>query len=74
MNPRNTREPDREDFTFMISFHPLLKDATKDIRKAGRRILPKTMLKVSGIGEKITLSNLTPPDQPNTCTIAIFNR
>ena len=34
LKPRNTREPDREDFMVMIPFHPLLKGATKDIRKA----------------------------------------
>ena len=74
MKPHNTREPDREDFMIMIPFHPLLKEATKDIREAGKRILPKNMLKVSGLGEKLTVSDLTPPEQPNTCTIAIFNR
>ena len=74
LKPRNTREPDREDFMIMIPFHPLLKDATKYIVKAGILILPKNMLKVSGLVEKLTVSNLTPPDQPKTCTIAIFNR
>ena len=74
LKPRNTREPDREDFMIMIPFHPLLKDKKYDIRKAGRRILPKNLLKVSSIGEKLIVSDLTPPEQLNTCTIAIFNR
>ena len=74
MKPRNTREPDKEDFMITIPFHPLLKDASKEIIKARRRICPTNMLKVNGIGEKLTVSNLTPPEQPNTCTIAIFNR
>ena len=74
MKPHNTRETDREDFMIMIPFHPLLKNATKDMREAGKRILPKNLLKVSGLGEKPTVSDLTPPEQPNTCTIAIFNR
>ena len=74
MKRRNTREPDREEFMIMIPFHPLLKDAKKDSRKFGKRILPTNMLKVSGLGEKLTVSNLTPPEQSNTCTIAIFNR
>ena len=58
----------------MIPFYPLLKDATTDIKKDGRRILPTNLFKVSGLGEKITVIDLTPPEQPNTCTIAIFNR
>ena len=58
----------------MIPFHPLLKDATKEIRETGRRIFPTNLLKVSGLGEKITVIDLTPPEQTNTCTIAIFNR
>ena len=74
MKPHNTREPDREDFMVMIPFHPILKDATTDIKKDGRRILPTNLLKVSILGEKITLIDLTPQEQPNTCTIAIFNR
>ena len=74
MKPRNTREPDREEFMVMIPFHPILKDAKKDIREAGRRILPKNVLKVSGLEENMILRDLTPPEEPNTFTIAIFNR
>ena len=74
MNPHNTREPDIEEFMIMIPFRPLLKDTSNDIRKAGRLILPKNMLKVSGLGENFTVSDLTPPKQPNTCTVEIFNR
>ena len=58
----------------MIPFHPLLKDASEEIRKAGRRISPTNVLKLSGLGEKITVGDLTPPDQPNTYTIAIFKK
>ena len=74
MKPGNTREPDREELMVMIPFHPLLKDATEEIREAGRRILPKNLFKVSGLGENLTVSDLTPPEQPNTFTIEIFNR
>ena len=74
MKPHNTRETDREDFMVMIPFHPLLKDATIYIKKAGRRSLPTNLFEVSGLGEKLTVIDLTPPDQPNTCTIAIFKK
>ena len=72
MKPCNTREPDREEFMVVRPFHPLLKDATKEIIKAGRRILPKNLLKVSGLGEKLTVSDLTKPEKPNTFKITIF--
>ena len=74
MKPHNTREPDREDFMVMIPFHPILKDAKKEIREAGRSISHTNVLKVSGLGENITVSDLTPPEEPNTFTIVIFNR
>ena len=74
MKPHNTRETDREDFMVMIPFHPLLNHATIDIRKTEIFIFPTNLLKVSGLGEKLTVIDLTPPEQPNTCTIAIFNR
>ena len=74
LKPRNTREPDKEECMVMIPFHPILKDVKKEIREAGRRILPKNLLKVSGLGENLTVSDLTPPEQPKTCTIEIFNR
>ena len=74
MKPRNTREFDRDELMVMIPFHPLLKEATKDIREAGRRISPTNVLKVSGLGENIIVSDLTPPEQPNIFTIAICNR
>ena len=56
-----------------IPFHPLLKDATKHIREAGRHISPTNLLKVSGLGENITVSDLAWPNQPNKCMIAVFN-
>ena len=73
LKTHNTREPDREEFMAMRPFHQILKDSTKEIREDGRRISPKNMLKVSGFGENLTVSDLTLPDQPKTCTIAIFN-
>ena len=57
----------------MRPFHPLLKDTTKDIIEAGIRILPINMLKVIGLGEKCTVIYLAPPEQLNTCMIAVFN-
>ena len=54
-------------------FHPLLRDATKDIREAGRNIPPMNILKVSGLGDNITVSDLAQPYQPNTCMISMFN-
>ena len=50
MKPHNTREPDREEFMVMIPFRKLLKEATKDIRKAGRLILLTHLFKLSGLG------------------------
>ena len=74
MKPHKTREPDRDELMVMITFHPLLNHTTIDIRKTEIFIFPTNLLKVSGLGEKLTVSDLTPPEQPNTCTIAIFNR
>ena len=73
-NSCNAKESNREDFMIVILFHPLLKDATRYIREAGRRIPPKNLLKVSSIREKITVSDLVSTDQPKTCMIAVFNR
>ena len=73
LNPCNSREHDREDFTVMRPFHQLLKDSTKEIREAGISLLPTNLLKVSSFGENSTFSNLSPPDQPSTCMIAVFN-
>ena len=64
---------EREDLMVTRPFHPLLKDTTKHIREAGRRIVPTKLLKVSGLVYKITVSNLAPPNQTNTCIISVFN-
>ena len=50
------------------------KGVTKYIKEARRRILPKNLLKLSSLGEKRTFSNISPPEQPRTFTIAVFNR
>ena len=50
MKPHNTREPDREEFMVVIPFRKLLKEATKDIIKAGRLILLTHLFKLSGLG------------------------
>ena len=73
MKPRNAREPDREKFMIMRPFHLLLKDATKDIRESRRRISPTNLFKVIVLGENGIVSDLTPPDPTNSCTIAVFN-
>ena len=54
-------------------FHPLLKDTKKHIREAGRCISPTNVLKVIGLGDKITVSDLAPPNQPKTCMLAVYN-
>ena len=56
-----------------ITFHPLLKDAKNNIREDGRRIYPTNILKVSGLGDKITSRDIAPIDQPNNCIIVVFN-
>ena len=66
MNSHNAIEPDREEFMVMRPFRPLIKDATKEIREAGRCISPSKMLKLSGLGVKRTVSGLALPEQPNT--------
>ena len=73
LNIRNAIEHEREKFMVMIPLHLLLKDATKEIIEAAKRILPTDLLKVSDIGKTCTVSNLAPPNHPNTCTIAVFN-
>ena len=73
MNPCNSREYDREDFTVMRPFHQLLKDSTKEIREAGISLLPTNLLRLIRLGENCTASNLAPPDHPNTCMISVFN-
>ena len=57
----------------MGPFHTLLRDRAKDIRESGRRISPTDLLKVSGLGEKITVSDLTPPYKSNNCMVAVLN-
>ena len=74
MKLRSAKEPTREYFMVMIPLHKLLKDATKEIREAVLRILTTNLLKVRSLGEKCTISGLTLSDQPNTFTIAVFNR
>ena len=49
-----------------IPFHTLLKDAKKHTREDGRRISPTNITKVNNLGEKITVSDLAPPNKPNT--------
>ena len=50
LKPRNTREPDRDDFMVMKPFHSLLKYAAKESREAGRHISSTNLLKVRGLG------------------------
>ena len=57
----------------MRKFHPLLRDATKDTRDAGRLISLTNLLKVSGLGDKMTISDSAPPYQYNTYMIAVLN-
>ena len=57
----------------MIPFHPLMKDARKEIREVGRYISPTNLLKVISLGEKRTISDFAPPEQTNTCMITVLN-
>ena len=45
----------------------------KNIREAGRCKFPIDLIKVSHLGENITVSDLVPSHQPNTRIITVFN-
>ena len=57
----------------MRPFNLILRDAMKDTREAGRRISPTNLLKVSGLGDNMTVYDLSPPEQPKTFVIAVLN-